>query len=260
MERKYYLNVLRLIATLSVVLLHTSAGVLDNSLAPSEYEFLYSYFKLLNQFAVPVFVMISGYLFLNPSKSINYGLLFSKYVRRIVFALFIFGIPMCILESTFWGENIFRAFDNFLRGHSWAHMWYLYMLIGLYLLTPIFRPVIVNSSIKDIKIGLCLLFVLSSLLPTLNIYGISVSSYLILPPYIFLYLLGYYLGDLEKNNFSIRFLFGLLFIFLILTCFRVLYSMPGNSYSDVIVIFGASVVFLLFKKRKSKLEYSKLSI
>ena len=44
MERKYYLNVLRLIATLSVVLLHTSAGVLDNSLFPSEYELVYSYF------------------------------------------------------------------------------------------------------------------------------------------------------------------------------------------------------------------------
>lgn len=73
-------------------------------------------------------------------------------------------------------------------------MWYLYMLIELYLITPIIKPFAVNASNKDWEIALGLLFIISSLLPTLNNMGIEITSYMIISsPYIIIYLLGYWL-------------------------------------------------------------------
>lgn len=53
------------------------------------------------QFSVPLFVMISGALFLNPAKHVDFVLLCRKYVKRIVWALLVFGLPMCFIETYF---------------------------------------------------------------------------------------------------------------------------------------------------------------
>lgn len=98
----YYLNSLRLLATLSVVWLHTSAGLLDTrEIVNFNDKFWLLCHKYCMQFSVPVFVMISGALFLNPAKEIGYPLMLRKYVKRIGLALLIFGLPMCLIETYF---------------------------------------------------------------------------------------------------------------------------------------------------------------
>lgn len=78
-----YLNSLRLLATLSVVFLHTSARLLDaREITNLDTQFGLSCYKYTMQFGVPVFIMISGALFLNPSKEVGFGLFGRKYVKR----------------------------------------------------------------------------------------------------------------------------------------------------------------------------------
>ena len=148
-----YLNSLRLLATLSVVFLHTSARLLDaREITNLDTQFGLSCYKYTMQFGVPVFIMISGALFLNPSKEVGFGLFGRKYVKRIVSALVIFGLPMCLIETYFskqGGGGAINSIIHFATGHSWAHMWYLYMLIGLYLITPVIKPFVVKASNKD---------------------------------------------------------------------------------------------------------------
>ena len=97
-----YINSLRLLATLSVVWLHTSAGLLDTrDIMNFDTKFWLSCQKYCMQFGVPVFVMISGALFLNPAKEIGFPLLLRKYVKRIALALLVFGLPMCLVETYF---------------------------------------------------------------------------------------------------------------------------------------------------------------
>ena len=97
-----YINSLRLIATLGVVFLHASAGILDLREIPNPNDkFMHTCFKYSMQFTVPIFVMISGALFLNPAKAIGYPLMLHKYVKRIALALLIFGLPMCFVETYF---------------------------------------------------------------------------------------------------------------------------------------------------------------
>lgn len=86
------------------------------------------------------------------------------------------------------GELLFVTLTNFFTGHCWSHMYYLYMLIGLYLITPILKPFLLKASNKDLIVALSTLGLLSSVLPTLNAYGISIGSYMILgTPYIYIY-------------------------------------------------------------------------
>ena len=60
------------------------------------------------------------------------------------------------------------AFAKIPLGPPWYHLWYLYMLIGLYLLTPIYRIFVKNAEEKDIRYLLILFFLFGLVLPFLK--------------------------------------------------------------------------------------------
>lgn len=141
-----FLDGLRVCATLAVVLLHIVSGARDH-LTLELYSFENRFSTLVLDFVswgVPVFLMISGYLFLDPKREITYKNIVTKYCLRIVLALLLFGVPFagmelvatrkCIRLSMLW-----EAVLMVLRGESWAHLWYLYLTIGLYMITPVLR-------------------------------------------------------------------------------------------------------------------------
>lgn len=99
MKRIGYLDALRFIATLLVILIHTSSGWFESDLGQGEERFIYGFYKHLGVIAVPIFVMITGGLILDPKREVSYSIVFSKYVRRIALALLFFGLPMCLAES-----------------------------------------------------------------------------------------------------------------------------------------------------------------
>ena len=145
-QRDLFVDKLRVAATCAVVLLHTVTGVVDRTDMggfPWEKRVLLTVVDLVS-WCVPVFLMISGYLFLNPKREITFGKMVTKYCRRVVFALFLFGVPYACLEQialerTFRMGMPVQGFLMVLRGQSWSHMWYLYLIFFLYLLTPALR-------------------------------------------------------------------------------------------------------------------------
>ncbi|MCX4306289.1 MAG: acyltransferase [Acetatifactor sp.] len=145
-QRDLFLDKLRVAATCAVVLLHTVTGVVDRTDMggfPWEKRVLLTVVDLVS-WCVPVFLMISGYLFLNPKREITFGKMVTKYCRRVVFALFLFGVPYACLEQialerTFRMDMPVQGVLMVLRGQSWSHMWYLYLIFFLYLLTPALR-------------------------------------------------------------------------------------------------------------------------
>lgn len=250
--KKYYFDVLRLLATFAVVVMHTSSafGNLENSLSEAD-VFSYSMYHDITTFAVPVFVMISGALFLSPERDTSYPILISKYVRRIVLALIIFGLPMCLLETFFSHESMAKAFLNLLLGRSWTHMWYLYMLICLYLLTPMLKAFLQTESRRTVEFVLLVLFVLSSVLPMLVSYGVPIESWMIInKPFILYYILGYYLLSIEQLPVSRIVCFALFLVLPATVLVSLLGFFPAHEvlYADSFVVIGASALFLLFKR------------
>lgn len=110
--------------------------------------------------AVPVFLMITGALLLNPEKNISYKKCF-LYARRVLLALALFGtvFALFMMVGSRQPINIGQALLQVFEGKSFAHLWYLYILIGIYLTLPVFRSYITKASKTELSMLLLVIFV-----------------------------------------------------------------------------------------------------
>lgn len=218
-----YLNVLRVYACVAVIIFHVFSPIISfygSSLTELE-KYICVILHKIWLWHVPSFVMITGVIFLNKEKEISISRLFKKYVFRIVLALIIFGLPFAFMEIFFDANYEFNvnqigmAILNVFQGKLWDHMWYLYMLIGLYMLLPLFKIFANNADRKILEYVLIVLFIFTSILPTLQ--GIIPYKFGIYIPinsvFVFYLLLGHYV---HKYNVSIKnrylFIMGILYV------------------------------------------------
>lgn len=198
--RKQFLDVLRLLATCAVVLMHVLTGatdVTDASRMPEYRGLLLSVMDLVT-WCVPIFLLISGYLFLNPERELTYPVMIKKYCRRIALAILLFGVPyaaseLIVAERTFRIGMIPEAVKMTLTGNSWSHMWYLYLILFLYLITPLLKKVLRALPVWCVGIVIVLIFLGSSVAPFLN-KVLDINSIPVLPDggvYFLYYLCGY---------------------------------------------------------------------
>ena len=198
--RKQFLDVLRVLATCSVVLMHVLTGatdVTDASIVPEYRSLLLSVMDLVT-WCVPIFLLISGYLFLNPERTLTYPVMIKKYCRRIALAILLFGVPyaaseLVVAERTFRIRMIPEALKMTLMGHTWSHMWYLYLILFLYLITPLLKKVLRVLPVWGVAAVMAVIFLGSSVAPFLN-KVLDVNSIPVLPDggvYFLYYLCGY---------------------------------------------------------------------
>lgn len=144
-QRRYYsLDIARILSALAVVMIHCSGVLLLNDDTPS---FLTgNIFYGLSRFAVPVFIMISGALLLDETKPFESKRFVQKNIGSLalvtllwacIYALVYVVAKPLILKKPFSVTNLMNAVAD---GHF--HMWYLYMMIGIYLLVPLLRLVV----------------------------------------------------------------------------------------------------------------------
>lgn len=204
--RKQFLDVLRVLATCAVVLMHVLTGatdVTDASIVPEYRSLLLSVLDLVT-WCVPIFLLISGYLFLNPERTLTYPVMIKKYCRRIALAILLFGVPyaaseLVVTERTFRIRMIPEALKMTLMGHTWSHMWYLYLILFLYLITPLLKKVLRVLPVWGVAAVMAVIFLGSSVAPFLN-KVLDVNSIPVLPDggvYFLYYLCGYFFAVRE---------------------------------------------------------------
>lgn len=151
--------------------------------------------------------MISGFLLLNPQKEIGLDKI-RRYLLRMIAVLASFGLFYCLIETAA-SEGISNpagmilvSIKNLFEGKSWSHMWYVYMLIGLYLLTPLLRIFVREADDRTACVTLAALFAFTILRPTLNaLFKLELDEILaVTAPYPFYYLAGYYLGRMRISG------------------------------------------------------------
>ncbi len=204
--RKQFLDVLRVLATCAVVLMHVLTGatdVTDASIVPEYRSLLLSVMDLVT-WCVPIFLLISGYLFLNPERTLTYSVMIKKYCRRIALAILLFGVPyaaseLVVAERTFRIRMIPEALKMTLTGHTWSHMWYLYLILFLYLITPLLKKMLRVLPVWGVVAMMAVIFLGSSVAPFLN-KVLDVNSIPVLPDggvYFLYYLCGYFFAVRE---------------------------------------------------------------
>lgn len=236
-----FLDVLRWSATAMVVMLHVVSGVtaiLSAEMTQNQRAVYYTV-KALTTAGVPVFLMISGALLLNPEKELSIKKMLTHYLRRILLTLLLFGtvfavMELVVTEESFSLDMIWRGFLNTLSGKSWAHMWYLYELAGLYLATPLLRAAVQYGGKKLLQYALILGFLFSSFIPFIEqLTGFDLGfTYPFSEIYLLYYISGYYFLKYGKISPRLTSAAGLLTMGLLiadiafLKLFRVSYDSP----------------------------------
>ena len=268
MEKKIiYLSKIRSLASLAIVILHTFTmyHIVDANNMTSVEEYMTRLVPFLMMWAVPCFVMVSGALLLNSNKNIGIKKIFSKYILRIIliliiFTLLFFYIDILMTSQTInVGEYISTWFKKFISGKSWAHMWYLYMLIGIYLMLPLYR-IIAKHATKTILIyiGVVIIFFISVIEPLEDIIDIPIEFYIfissIFPVYLFV---GYMI---HNNMLKFNTLVSSLLVIISIICIVLLTLLNNNTVNDLlgnysfIPVISLSVgIYSLLHNNNSKL-------
>lgn len=171
-EKKHiaYLEVLRLVACILVVGVHVSAFNLEQVPVESLNFKVMNGLDCLSILGVPLFVMISGALFLAPSYEVTVKKFYTRKIPRIVFLYFFwllfYNVVNLLENGTVWNfTNVKKQIVlESLLGKGMYHMWYLPMLAVLYLLTPFLKSFAADR--KKCLLFCTLGFGYSILLPT----------------------------------------------------------------------------------------------
>ena len=159
MQRKVHLDLLRILATIAVVLIHVST-LHYYDFDPRSFGWLsINFYDALARWGVPVFVMISGALFLDSSRVFNVRRLFGKNVVRLLTAFVFWSLIYAAFSAGNWSEFWQRLFSGSF------HMWFVLMMAGLYMLIPIFRKI--TPCIKTAEYYLLIAFFAVFLIPEL---------------------------------------------------------------------------------------------
>ena len=172
-ERIFYCDLLRVIAVILIILVHVSAQKwYTTDVTSINWKIMHAYDNI-GAIGNCIFVMISGTLFLDKKKKIT-----SKYLRKKIFHLvvvYIFWQTAYFLSTNslklsmqFLKDIFFNLFDHY------SHLWFLFMIAGIYFCVPIFpRNFLLSPS-----------FVIFKDKPKSLIIGLNLSSKRIFPNFI----------------------------------------------------------------------------
>ena len=217
--------------------------------------YILSSISLLLRWAVPVFFMISGAVLIRDDRNTTYSEVY-KYCRRILLALLFFGTMFSMIEifmdeKTLSFQMFSEAFFNVLIGKSWAHLWYLYSIIGIYLILPLINTFVSRAETKTVVIFMILLVVFLFIFPVINnIFDITIFFSIPIGSYTVLYFVtGKLLYQVSFNNKYKKFFSSLVLI--VLSLLVVLINANGDNrylgYDSPIVGGMAVCIFIIIK-------------
>jgi len=168
MKRVYWLDILRVLSIFFVIAIHIVA-LNWYSGNPSTIGWnILNVYDSISRFCVPIFLMISGCLFLDKDK-IDIKKLYSKNILRLIVALLFWNFIYALvlnpeLFSNFSLKNIYNTiltFNNFRY-----HLWFILTLLGLYIITPLLKKITEDKKIFNYLWWLSI--IIGIIIPTLN--------------------------------------------------------------------------------------------
>jgi len=235
-------DLVRAVAIALVVLLHTAGAVANPGPAAGVAAFWAgNVYDSLARAGVPLFVMLTGWLLLAPERNNeSLGHFFLRRASRV-------ALPLGTWSAISWGwlavrdhhpAEWSRFWRELLAGPVFYHLWYVYVLLGLYLAIPLLRPLASRAGPGLRRYTLGLWFVGTAALPLWTWWGgpavgvpvLVVSTYV-----------GYLLAGswLAGNRISSRTAWELVLLFLLVLVWTVVATarLTGDENLNV-VLYG----------------------
>ena len=265
-ERRIYCDYLRVWASFAIIIIHVSA---QNWYSTDIYGFDWKVFNLYDsivRWGVPVFVMISGSLFLDREISLKH--IYQKYILRLLVSYVVWSLIYALVMGKTREQTIS------LIEVGYYHMWFIPMMIGLYMCIPFIKPIIESEYKTKYFLMLAFLFVYAipmgitlakdfgsaTMIQWANIFNRYIGSIPVpsVLGYLSYFVLGYYINiiSLSKKQRILIYIIGLLgFIStieltLIVTLRTQVLCANYYNYFSINVLFEALAVFVWFKYGK----------
>ena len=274
-RRQTELDILRFCATLAVIMTHVCGGIVKTLPVNTPTWIFLNSSRAAVTWDVPVFVMISGRFFLDENRSITHKDIFGKYLKRLILAFAVWSavyqcyyvIHSVITDTTY--LNLSGIIFEWIAGAY--HLWYLYMLAGLYILTPFLRNIAQDRKLTEYFL---ILFLISQFITNYAVaipkLGEIVTTVLektffhFALGYAGYFLLGYYLhryGIPDKCEKPLYALGIALAVFsAVATTLHSQYEGTPNEwfskYQMPNIIIESTAIYTFFVKRVSKMQFS----
>ena len=173
------IDVIRAYATVMIVLLHVAVSYIYQSEISATNWWISNVYHAWSRTAVPLFILTSGALLLKPRRPESISQFLRKRALRI-FPPFILWSGIYLIYESLNGKltvGIGGAIASLLQKPAYGHLWFLYMILGLYLMTPILRVYIDAASHENLTYGLLLCLIFGEIFPLLK-NGLDYSFYL----------------------------------------------------------------------------------
>lgn len=267
-ERNLNLDILRVVACFMVVFLHTcSKFYYGNPILSFNWQ-VSNILDSCVRASVPLFFMISGVLFLNPKRETTTKNLYLKYILRLS-AVYLAWSVIYTLYAVYAKDCPFDTKSIILSVINGPfHFWYLPVIIGLYILSPILIKITKGADRSAAKYFIAV-FGISCAVKT-----VSVCSFLpfydeikavcdIVPigmvcQHYSYFLLGYFLYNFDFSEFQKRtvYILGLISPAVCAFLTSCLSRSAGEAndalygYFSVFTLLEAAAVFTFFKNLK----------
>lgn len=269
MIRNQQIDTLRSVACLLVIAIHIVAPNISLQNINNQNFNINFAIDVISRVSVPLFVMISGRFLL--FRETSYRDFYSKKFKRVLIPTVFWSLFYIAVYCTF---KIFKhevidiglIFKNLINGKPHYHLWYMYMILGLYVVVPVLNNAFKNLTKNElIKLGIILVIIsmtnqyynyLFEIRPFFITWYLDFIGYLIL---------GYALKDVNSISRFVL-LITLLSSYLLNGFISLFYLKQSGTlflfnYNSPFVIIGSLSFYLLFNKMEINSNiFSRLAI
>lgn len=194
-DKLFYIETLRCIAIIQVLLVHASGPFAVSTYSPT----LFWTGLITDSFArscVPLFLMISGMLLLSSEKEESISSFLKRRLTRVI-------VPLVVWTAVFTTWNTYNGMPfnwlDVLNKPACYHLSYLYYLTGLYLATPVLKAFLKGAKQQEISYFLVLWFIGTSMPPAIAVLtGVNIPIlFAVATGFSGYFVLGYALRDVK---------------------------------------------------------------
>ncbi|WP_414147344.1 acyltransferase [Erwinia sp. BNK-24-b] len=269
MLKKINIKLLTVVATYLVILLHTAAIPFSYFHLAWSVSVMY---EALGRIAFPLFLLIAGYVSLNKNESLLSTL--KTRVLDLVIPLIAWSIIYIIYNKEVNADTTPVSLLELLSKPAYPHMWFIYTMILLYLVTPLLNTFIQNGSQQRVNYTVTVWFVLASVYVLFDNVKANLLEHKAIPVAsnidMVVYLSGFYIIGGVARRFDINpkvVISGVIFILSTVLTAVMTYSLSISTFApnEVFLFYSAPTLVVVslagfFMLLNAPFQYGKRAI
>ena len=173
-ERNLTIDFIKAFSIFGVIAIHVNSILLTNASIGSFSWNMGLFYGVLFRQSVPLFLMASGAIMLNPDKELPMKKLYFHNILRIVIAMIFWGMCYKLYHLTISNQlslsAVWHSFKEVLLFNQEFHFYYIHVILITYIFLPLTRLLAKNADKKLYIYAFILLFFFGTVYPTLRVF------------------------------------------------------------------------------------------